>query len=102
MPSLGDLAIVSVEQIVTVALVLILFDGGMGIGVRRLRLALVPVLSVGVLGTLLTAVAVAGLAHALFGLSWTLSLLLGTALALTDPAVVFPCWETGRLVAGPG
>jgi potassium/hydrogen antiporter len=88
-PALGDLAIVSVEQIVTVALVLILFDGGMGIGVRRLRIALAPVLTVGVLGTLLTAVAVAALAHFLFGLSWTLSLLLGTALAPTDPAVVF-------------
>ena len=88
-PALGELAIVSVEQIVTVALALILFDGGMGIGVRRLRLALMPVLTVGVLGTLLTAVAVAGLAHVLFGLSWTLSLLLGTALAPTDPAVVF-------------
>ena len=88
-PGLGDLAIVSVEQIVTVALALILFDGGMGIGVRRLRMALAPVLTVGVLGTLLTAVAVAGLAHLLFGLSWTLSLLLGTALAPTDPAVVF-------------
>jgi len=88
-PALGDLAIVSVEQIVTVALALILFDGGMGIGVRRLRMALAPVLTVGVVGTLLTAVAVAGLAHVLFGLSWTLSLLLGTALAPTDPAVVF-------------
>jgi cell volume regulation protein A len=88
-PSLGHLAIVSVEQVVTVALALILFDGGMGIGLRRLRTALVPVLTVGVLGTLLTAVAVAGLAHVLFGLSWTLSLLLGTALAPTDPAVVF-------------
>jgi len=88
-PGLGDLAIVSVEQIVTVALTLILFDGGMGIGVRRLRMALAPVLTVGVVGTLLTAVAVAGLAHVLFGLSLTLSLLLGTALAPTDPAVVF-------------
>lgn len=88
-PALGDLAIVSVEQIVTVALALILFDGGMGIGVRRLRVALAPVLTVGVLGTLLTAVAVAALAHAMFGLTWTLSLLLGTALAPTDPAVVF-------------
>ena len=68
---------------------LILFDGGMGIGVRRLRLALAPVLVVGVVGTVLTAVAVAVLAHVLFGLSWTLALLLGTALAPTDPAVVF-------------
>ncbi len=88
-PALGHLPIEAVEEIVTVALVLILFEGGMGIGVRRLRLALAPVLVVGVVGTVLTAVAVAVLAHVLFGLSWTLALLLGTALAPTDPAVVF-------------
>ncbi len=88
-PALGSLAIEAVEQIVTVALVLILFDGGMGIGIRRLRVALAPVLMVGVVGTLLTAAAVALLAHLLFGLPWLLALLLGTALAPTDPAVVF-------------
>src|ERR1700712_1158498 len=47
-PALGDLSIVAVEQVVTVALVFILFDGGMGIGIRRLRVALAPVLVVGV------------------------------------------------------
>jgi potassium/hydrogen antiporter len=88
-PALSGLSIVAVEQVVTVALVFILFDGGMGIGVRRLRVALAPVLVVGVVGTVLTAVAVAALAHLLFGLPWTVSLLLGTALAPTDPAVVF-------------
>ncbi len=88
-PALGQLPIGTVEEIVTVALVLILFDGGMGIGVRKLRLAWAPVLTVGVLGTLLTAAAVAALAHLLFDVPWHLALLLGTALAPTDPAVVF-------------
>lgn len=88
-PQLYLLPIVTVERIVTVALVLILFDGGMGIGGRRLRVAFVPVLVVGVLGTVATAAAVAVLAHVLFGLPWLLALLLGTALAPTDPAVVF-------------
>ncbi len=88
-PALGGMSIVAVEQVVSVALVLILFDGGMGIGVRRLRVALGPVLAVGVVGTLLTTVAMAVAAHLLFGLPWVLALLLGTALAPTDPAVVF-------------
>ncbi len=88
-PALGRLSIDTIEEVVTVALVLILFEGGMGIGVRRLRAALTPVLVVGVVGTVLTAVAVALLAHLLLGLPWVLSLLLGTALAPTDPAVVF-------------
>jgi len=89
MPSLYGISIETVEQVVTVALVLILFDGGMGIGIRRLKVALAPVLVVGVVGTLLTAGAVAAVAHLLFGLPWMLSLLLGTALSPTDPAVVF-------------
>ena len=88
-PSLAGLSIVAVEQVVTVALVLILFDGGMGIGARKLRKALGPVVLVGVVGTVLTAAALAVLAHLLFGIGWTVALLLGTALAPTDPAVVF-------------
>jgi cell volume regulation protein A len=88
-PSLGQLAFATVEQIVTVALIVILFDGGMHIGARRLRPVLGTVLSVGVLGTFLTVGAIALLAHALFGFDWHLALLLGAALAPTDPAVVF-------------
>ena len=88
-PSLAGLSIVAVEQVVTVALVLILFDGGIGIGARKLRKALGPVVLVGVVGTVLTAAALALLAHLLFGIGWTVALLLGTALAPTDPAVVF-------------
>ena len=88
-PLLSELPLEAVEQVVTVALILILFDGGTGIGVRKLRSALGPILLLGVVGTLLTAAAVAVLAHVLFGVAWPLALLLGTALAPTDPAVVF-------------
>ncbi len=88
-PALRTMSIVTVQQIVTVALVLILFDGGAGIGVRKLRTALAPILTLGVFGTVLTAAAIAALGHFLFGLPWVLALLLGTALAPTDPAVVF-------------
>jgi cell volume regulation protein A len=88
-PSLQQIPISLVEQVVTVALVLILFDGGMHIGWRRLRASVGPVLVVGVVGTFLTAGALALLAHVLFGFPWLVALLLGTALAPTDPAVVF-------------
>jgi cell volume regulation protein A len=88
-PSLRSVSLGVVEQIVTVALVVILFDGGMHIGPRKLRTVLGAVLSVGVLGTFLTTAALALLAHALFGFGWPLALLLGAALAPTDPAVVF-------------
>src|SRR5690349_12749208 len=88
-PTLGHLSAQLDSRIVTVALVIILFDGGMGLGWRRLRPALTPVLWLGVAGTVVTAGGLAVAAHALFGFSWRSSALLGTALAPTDPAVVF-------------
>jgi cell volume regulation protein A len=78
-----------VERIVTVALICILFDGGMHIGWRRFRAAAAPIVVVGVAGTFLTTAAVAAVAHFGFGFSWYIALLLGTAIAPTDPAVVF-------------
>jgi potassium/hydrogen antiporter len=78
-----------VEQAVTVALVVVLFDGGMGIGRRRFRSAALPIIWLGVVGTVLTTGAMCLLAHTVSGLSWRTSLLLGTALSPTDPAVVF-------------
>jgi len=79
----------TVERIVTVALICILFDGGMHIGWRRFRAAAAPIVVVGVAGTFLTTGAVAAAAHFWFALSWFVALLLGTAIAPTDPAVVF-------------
>ena len=78
-----------VERIVTVALLCILFDGGMNIGWDRMRVSAAPVLLVGVLGTFLTTGTVAVAAHVLLGVSWYVALLVGAALAPTDPAVVF-------------
>ncbi len=88
-PTVSTPSISTVDRIVTVALVLILFDGGMHIGLRRIRTVLGSVLSLGIVGTLLTAAALAAAAHLLFGFGWVSALLLGTALAPTDPAVVF-------------
>src|SRR5512132_3082291 len=89
MPALGELSVTTVQRIVSVALAVILFDGGMHMGWQRFRSAAGPVLWVGVAGTFVTAAALATLAHVLFGLEWRAALLVGTALAPTDPAVVF-------------
>ncbi|QGN34109.1 cation:proton antiporter [Microlunatus sp. Gsoil 973] len=77
------------ESIVSVALVFILFDGGMHIGWRRFRSAAGSIAWIGVAGTAVSAAALATCAHFLFGLGWQPSLLLGAALSPTDPAVVF-------------
>jgi len=89
-PSLGNaLSIVEVERITTVALILILFDGGLHIGVRRFRQSAGPILTLGVVGTFATAALIAAAGHWLLGLDWTLAGLVGAALAPTDPAVTF-------------
>jgi potassium/hydrogen antiporter len=79
----------AVEQVVAVALACILFDGGMNIGWARFRSAAAPIVMTGVLGTFLTVIAAALLVHFAFGLAWYISLLVATAVAPTDPAVVF-------------
>ena len=78
-----------VERIGVVALILILFDGGMHVGWRRFRRAWVPITTLGIVGTALTAGVMAAFAHYLFGFDWTTSWILGAALAPTDPAVMF-------------
>ena len=88
-PSLHSPQERTVERVVTVALLLILFDGGMRIGWARFRTAALPIGLVGVLGTILTVGAAGVLVHLAFGLAWYASLLVATAVAPTDPAVVF-------------
>jgi hypothetical protein len=74
-PKLASVSRPAVQDGVTVALALILFDGGMRIGWRQFR----PV-----------AAATAGLAaHFLFSFGWRPAFLPDTALAPADPAVVF-------------
>ena len=98
-PRAAALPIVTVQDVVTVALAIILFDGGMHIGWRRFRAAAGPVIWAGVAGTLVTAAGATLAARLLTGLDWRMSLLLGTAVAATDPAVVFSVFGR-REVAG--
>src|SRR3954449_7123235 len=89
-PRLGrQLSILGVERLAVVALVVILFDGGMKVGWRRFRRSAVPISVLGVPGTFLTAGLVALAAHSLFGFGWTIAWILGAAIAPTDPAVMF-------------
>ncbi len=88
-PWLGRISFATVQRVVTVALAVILFDGGMRMGWQRFRSAAVATVWIGVAGTFVTAAAVAVLARLLFSFGWHTALLIGTALAPTDPAVVF-------------
>ena len=99
-PRLYDLVpILTVERIAVVALIVILFNGGMDIGWRKFRASVGPISSLGIVGTFATAAVVAAFAHYVLDFGWTLSGIIGAALAPTDPAVVFSVLG-GREVGG--
>jgi cell volume regulation protein A len=98
-PSATALPGQTVERVVTLALAIILFDGGMHIGRRRFRTAAGAIVWTGIAGTLVTAAGTAVAARYVAGMSWHLALLVGTAVAATDPAVVFSVFGR-REIAG--
>ena len=73
----------------TIALVVILFDGGLGTHRRQIQLAWRPSLVLATLGVLLTALITGLLASWLIGISILQGLLLGSIVASTDAAAVF-------------
>ncbi|HEV2857065.1 MAG TPA: potassium/proton antiporter [Solirubrobacterales bacterium] len=73
----------------TIALVLIIFEGGLTAGWSEIRPVLGTAASLGTIGTAVTAV-IAGLAAKfLFGLSTLEGMLVGAAIAATDSAAIF-------------
>jgi cell volume regulation protein A len=89
-PSVSEyVSVQDVERIAVVALIVILFDGGMDVGWRRFRAAVVPISLLGIIGTFATAAVMAAFAQIVLGVDWTTAWILGAALAPTDPAVMF-------------
>lgn len=84
----------------TIALVLILFDGGLNTSVAAVRTVLAPASVLATAGVVITAGVVA-LAGKLLGLSWTEALLLGAVVSSTDAAAVFAVLRGGKLNLKP-
>ena len=73
----------------TVALVLIIFEGGLTSGWREIRPVLGTAASLATVGTALTALIAGYGAKLIFGLSLLEGMLLGSAIAATDSAAIF-------------
>src|ERR1700759_3258075 len=73
----------------TIALVLILFEGGLTAGWSEIRPVLGTAASLATLGTALTALLAGLAAKLIFGLSLLEGLLVGSAIAATDSAAIF-------------
>jgi cell volume regulation protein A len=73
----------------SVALALILFDGGLRTRFQTIQAVLVPSMVLATVGVLLTALITAPVARYALDLNWTESLLVGAVVASTDAAAVF-------------
>ena len=81
----------------SLALAIILFDGGLRTHAQQVRGAVAPSMLLASAGVLLTAALTAVAAHALLDLSPLRALLLGTVVASTDAAAVFFLLHAGGL-----
>lgn len=73
----------------TMALVLILFDGGLNTPMTAVRRVAAPATVLATLAVMLTAAAVTVIAHYLLGRPWAEAALLGAVISSTDAAAVF-------------
>lgn len=83
------------EQIGAVALYAILFQGGLSTGFTAWRRCARPIVLLGLPGTAATAAGLAAFGHFVLGLHWALAILIGVALAPTDPAAVYATLRGG-------
>src|SRR6187431_1969131 len=85
----------------SVALALILFDGGLKTRFASIRTVLAPSVVLATVGVLLTALITAPFARYALDLNWTESLLVGAVVASTDAAAVFLLVHTQGLRLRP-
>ncbi|NOJ39909.1 potassium/proton antiporter [Bradyrhizobium australiense] len=85
----------------SVALALILFDGGLRTKFQSIRTVLAPSMVLATIGVLVTALVTAPAAKYVLDLNWTESLLVGAVVASTDAAAVFLLVHTQGLRLRP-
>jgi potassium/hydrogen antiporter len=81
----------------TIALVLILFEGGLTSGWSEIRPVLGTAASLATLGTLATALLAGVAAKWIFGLTWLEGMIVGSAIAATDSAAIFAVLRNSTL-----
>lgn len=79
----------------TVALAIILFDGGLGTPIDAVRMVWKPALMLAVPGVLITAIVTGFVAHQILGLTLLEGMLIGSIVGSTDAAAVFAVLRSG-------
>jgi cell volume regulation protein A len=72
-----------------IGLAIILFEGGITTPWRAIRPVLVPAATLSTIGVVVSTLITGAVAHAVFSLSWSASMLLGAVVASTDAAAIF-------------
>jgi cell volume regulation protein A len=81
----------------TIGLVLILFEGGLSAGWQEIRPALAAAISLGTVGTIVTALVAGFAAAAILDLGTLEGLIIGSAIAATDAAAIFAVLRGSQL-----
>jgi potassium/hydrogen antiporter len=92
-----DVSTLALEEVGTILLYGILFQGGLETGYGAFRRSARPILLLGVPGTAATAGGLAVIGHGLLGFDWDIAFLIGIALAPTDPAAVYSALRGQRV-----
>ena len=75
----------------------ILFDGGASLRFNILKRVWITIVVISTIGVLITAAITGFAAHVALGLPWIVALLLGAALASTDPATLVPIFRQVKI-----
>ena len=75
----------------------ILFDGGASLRFDVLKKVWITIVVLATVGVLITAAVTAFAAHAALGVPWIVALLLGSAIASTDPATLVPIFRQVKI-----
>ncbi len=75
----------------------ILFDGGASLRFSVLKRVWITIVVISTIGVLITAAVTGFAAHVVFGVPWIVALLLGAALASTDPATLVPIFRQVKI-----
>ncbi len=90
-------SLTSVGSFVTLALVIVLFDAGMTINVRRLYKNIAAPFTFGMIAVGLTIATVAVFAKMILGLDYIFGLILGSILASTDLTIIAPIFNSMKV-----
>ena len=86
-------SLTSVSSFITLALILVLFDAGMGMDLKKISKSFAAPFAFGTITAILTVIFVAVIFKFLIGLDWIFALLLGSLLASTDLTIISPIFR---------